>query len=172
MHIEKLEIWGKDSPKPWVCDAANRWAHLLVRSALIYLDLFSASPLSRTETEILYLLFLEDGERSEPALLADRLHVSRQSMTGLLDRLENAGFVSRNAHETDRRRKVVRLTAEGLRLVQTVAERALRRDAALIAKFPKQEVSDTLGLMEDICDKVEAWVVNHPFDAAERRKNR
>jgi DNA-binding MarR family transcriptional regulator len=172
MHIEKLDIWGKDSPKPWVCDAANRWAHLLVRSALIYMDLFSASPLSRTETEILYLLFLEDGERSEPALLADRLHVSRQSMTGLLDRLESAGYVSRGAHETDRRRKVVRLTDKGLHLLRTVAEKTLRRDAELIAKFPKQEVADTLGLMERICDKIETWAADHPFDAAERRKNR
>ncbi len=171
MHIEKMEIWGKDSPKPWVRDAANRWAHLLVRSALIYMDLFSASPLSRTETEILYLLFLEDGERSEPALLADRLHVSRQSMTGLLDRLESAGFVSRGAHETDRRRKVVRLTDKGLHLLRTVAERTLRRDAGLIATFPKQEVVDTLGLMERICGKIEAWAANHPFDAAERGKD-
>ena len=163
MHIEKLEIWGKNAPEPWVRDAANRWTHLLVRSALIYMDLFSASPLSRTETEILSLLFLEDGERSEPALLADRLHVSRQSMTGLLDRLENAGFVSRSAHETDRRRKVVRLTAKGLRLIQTVAKRALRRDAGLIATFPKREVSDTLGLVERLCDKVEAWAADHPL---------
>lgn len=163
MHIEKLEIWGKDAPKPWVRDATNRWTHLLVRSARIYMDHFSASPLSRTETEILALLFLEDGERSEPSLLADRLHISRQSMTGLLDRLENAGFVSRNAHETDRRRKVVRLTTEGLRLVQTVAERALRRDAELIAKFPKQDVVGTLGLMEDICDKIETWANDHPL---------
>ena len=172
MHIEKMKIWGKDSPEPWVCNATNRWAHLLVRSALIYMDLFSASPLSRTETEILYLLFLEDGERSEPALLADRLHVSRQSMTGLLDRLESAGFVSRGAHETDRRRKVVRLTDKGLDLVRMVAERTLRRDAGLIAKFPKQEVVDTLGLMERICDKIEAWAADHPFDTTERRKNR
>lgn len=170
MHIGKLEIWGKDSPAPWVRDATNRWIHLLVRSSLIYLDLFSASPISRTETEILGLLFLEDGERSEPALLADRLHVSRQSMTGLLDRLENAGFVTRGAHETDRRRKVVRLTDKGLRLVRMVAGRALRRDAGLIAKFPKQEVSDTLGLVERLCDKVEAWAAEHPFDTAEQEE--
>lgn len=172
MHIEQLDIWGKDAPAPWVRDATNRWTRLLVRSALIYMDLFSASPLSRTETEILVLLFLADGERSEPALLADRLHVSRQSMTGLLDRLENAGFVSRGAHETDRRRKVIRLTGKGIRLVRTVAERTVRRDAGLIATFPEREVSGTLGLVESLCDKVEAWAADHPLGAAERRKDR
>ena len=172
MHIEKLEIWGENAPEPWVRDATDRWTHLLLRAARIYMDLFSASPISRTETEILALLFLEDGERSEPALLADRLHVSRQSMTGLLDRLESAGFVSRCAHETDRRRKVVRLTDKGLRLVQTVAERALRRDAGLIATFPKQKISNTLRLVERMCDKIEEWAADHPFDATQRRKNR
>ena len=52
MHIEDLEIWSKDPPAPWVRDAADRWARLLVRAALIYLGHFSASPISRTETEI------------------------------------------------------------------------------------------------------------------------
>ena len=58
MHIEDLEIWSKDPPAPWVRDAADRWARLLVRAALIYLGHFSASPISRTETEILFLLFV------------------------------------------------------------------------------------------------------------------
>lgn len=172
MKIEKLHIWDKAAPEPWVRGATKRWTHLLVRSALIYMDLFSASPLSRTETEILVLLFLEDGERSEPARLASRLRVSRQSMTGLLDRLESAGFVSRGAHESDRRRKVIRLTGEGLRLVRTVASRTMRRDAELIAMFPRREVADTLGMMERLCDKVEAWAADHPFEAGKRRKNR
>lgn len=172
MKIEKLEIWGKDAPEPWVRGATERWTHLLVRSALIYMDLFAASPISRVETEILVLLFLQDGERSEPARLADRLHVSRQAMTGLLDRLEGAGFVSRGAHETDRRRKVIRLTTKGVNLVRTVAARTMRRDAELIAMFPEREVSDTLGLMERLCGKVEAWAAGHPFGEAERRKER
>ena len=172
MHIEQLDIWGDGGPKPWVRDATDRWAHLLVRAALIYLGHFTVSPISRTETEILFLLFIEDGEKSEPALLADRLHVSRQTMTGLLDRLESAGYVSRHAHETDRRRKVVRLTDEGLRVVRTVGGRALRRDAGLIATFPKREVSDTLALMERLCDKVEAWTAEHPFNSAERGDDR
>ncbi|MBR6021728.1 MAG: MarR family transcriptional regulator [Kiritimatiellae bacterium] len=170
MNIEKLEIWGKDAPETWVCGATTRWTRLLVRSALIYMDLFSASPLSRTETEILVLLFLEDG--SEPARLADRLRVSRQSMTGLLDRLESAGYVSREAHETDRRRKVIRLTGEGLEIVRTLASRTMRRDAELIGTFPEREVADTLDVMERLCGKVEAWAAGHPFGGEKRRKER
>lgn len=172
MKIEKLEIWGKDAPEPWIRGAIERWTHLLVRATRIYMDLFSASPLSRTETEILVLLFLEDGERSEPARLATRLHVSRQSMTGLLDRLESAGFVSRGAHESDRRRKVIRLTSEGLRFVRMLASQTMRRDAELIAMFPQREVADTLGTMERLCDKVEAWAADHPLGTGERRKKR
>ena len=171
MHIEDLEIWSKDPPAPWVRDAADRWARLLVRAALIYLGHFSASPISRTETEILFLLFVEEGEKSEPAVLADRLHVSRQTMTGLLDRLEAQGFVVRMAHPTDRRRKVVRLTDQGLRLVRDVGSRALRRDAELISTFPSDEVDDTLGLMELLCDKVEKWNRDHPlFSARSERR--
>ena len=167
MHIEQLQIWGEDAPDAWVRDATNRWAHLLVRAALIYLGLFEASPISRTETEILFLLFVEDGEKSEPAVLADRLHVSRQTMTGLLDRLESNGFVTRQAHPTDRRRKVVLLSERGLNLIRDAGSRALRRDAGLIATFPEGEVSDTLDLMERLCGKVEEWTRAHPLSRSE-----
>ena len=167
MHIEQLQIWGDDAPDAWVRVATNRWARLLVHAALIYLGIFEASPISRTETEILFLLFVEEGERSEPAVLADRLHVSRQTMTGLLDRLESDRFVLRRAHPTDRRRKVVRLTDQGLRLVRDVGSRALRRDAGLLATFPKGEVADTLDLMERLCGKVEQWTREQPLGTSE-----
>ena len=163
MHIEDLQIWERTEPAPWVRESTSRWARLMLRAGLLYLDVFSASPLSRTETEILFLLFIEEGEKSEPAVLADLLHVSRQTMTGLLDRLEAGGFVTRRDHPTDRRRKVVRLSGKGLRIVRQVGARWLRRDTGFIASFPREKVHETLSLMERLCSKAEEWGRAHPM---------
>ena len=150
MEIEKLGIWGRNPPAAWVRGAADRWAALLMRGAFLYLSVYDASPFPRTETEILFLLLLSEGEKSEPAVLAERLRVSRQTMTGLLDKLEAAGCVTRTDHPTDRRRKVVRLAPAGLDLARELFAAILRRDAALIATFDREKTVETLDTMEDI----------------------
>lgn len=46
------------------------------------------------------------------------LRVSRQNLTGILNRLERAGHVQRSADRRDRRARRVRLTPQGVRLWQ------------------------------------------------------
>jgi DNA-binding MarR family transcriptional regulator len=48
------------------------------------------------------------------AVLGDRLGLSPSTMTGLTDRLEDEGYVRRNAHPTDRRAKQISLTRKGV----------------------------------------------------------
>ena len=55
--------------------------------------------------------------------LGDLLVVDRSNVTGLLDRLEKAGWVRRTDHPADRRIYQVLLTADGRRLWAAVAPR-------------------------------------------------
>lgn len=62
------------------------------------------------------LLMALSGARSAgltPSDLADRIGVSRANVTGLLDGLQRDGLVIRQPHESDRRRLIVTLTAQG-----------------------------------------------------------
>lgn len=56
--------------------------------------------------------------------LADRLAVEDPTMVTMLDRLAKAGFVTRVPSETDRRVKLVALTAEGNKLYAKVRKEA------------------------------------------------
>jgi DNA-binding MarR family transcriptional regulator len=163
VKLKELDIWGRTPPEKWVREAADRWARILLRASLLYLALYDASPLSRSETEILFLLLVEDGEKSEPAILAEKLRVSRQTMTGLLDKLETGGYVARAAHPTDRRRKVVTLTRKGLELARGTARRLLHRDAALIATGDRGTAETSLAFVESFVDRIEAWNREHPL---------
>ncbi|MBR1608433.1 MAG: MarR family transcriptional regulator [Kiritimatiellae bacterium] len=163
MKIEELKISGPGAAVPWVRKAAARWSGALIRAGRIYLSLYGASPLPRVETEMLFLLLLEEGEASEPSRLARTLHVSKQTMTGLVDRLEASGKVERADHPTDRRRRVVRLTPDGRSLAAGLLERVLGRDAALIATLDRDETFDDIARLERFLSRHEEWSDAHPL---------
>lgn len=73
-----------------------------------------ASTKHTTYTNVLLMMELyacEDG--CEAAELADRLYLPRQTMTYILKTLEEDGLIKRTPHQTDKRRKVIRLTQKG-----------------------------------------------------------
>jgi DNA-binding MarR family transcriptional regulator len=66
------------------------------------------------------LMFLDDapGHRLRMSEIADRVLLSRSGLTRLVDRLEQLGYVSRCAVETDGRGAFAKLTPAGLELVR------------------------------------------------------
>ena len=162
MGIENLDIWRGSKTAPWARQAADRWALLVERAARLFMALFAASPLPRTETEILVLLWREP-EAGEPAVLADKLHVSRQSMTGILDKLEAGGYAMRAPHATDRRRKVICLTDKGREIVRSFVGSVFRREAALFERHPEVNVEASLDEFERMLSMAEAWAAENPI---------
>ncbi len=81
--------------------------------------------------------FVRVGDGTAPSRLARIFQMSKPSMTAIIAKLEARGLVDVGPHETDRRQKVVRLTAEG---------RAVRNSA--IAKVQPLEADLQAGLNE------------------------
>lgn len=72
-------------------------------------ELARALAVNETDLRCLEILMQELPEAS-PSQLAERLGLTTGSVTTLLDRLEKAGHLSREAHPTDRRKTIVRAT--------------------------------------------------------------
>ncbi len=66
----------------------------------------------------------EHPENCEPAALARATFCPRQTMTFILDVLEENGLASRQPHPTDRRRKIIRLSAKGQHLARRMLQNA------------------------------------------------
>ena len=75
-----------------------------------------------------------NGQR--PTQLADQLQITKQSVNDLLGHLETAGYLTRQPDPTDRRARIIRLTAKGKRLEQTVRDNAQAAD---------QQIAELLG---------------------------
>ena len=87
-----------------------------------------------------------DGQR--PTQLADQLQITKQSVNDLLGHLEHAGYITRQPDPADRRARVIRLTAKGQRLEQTIRDNAQAAD---------QQIAELLGTRRytQLCDALE-----------------
>jgi len=89
-----------------------RTADLLVKRIGELVQPFGLSPSSA-----LALGILADAEAPlPPNKIADRLIISRATVTGLLDSLEKRGYIRRLPHGTDRRMLLIELTDSGRRV--------------------------------------------------------
>ena len=75
-------------------------------------------------------------DRQRPSELAERLQITRQSVNDLLGHLEQHGYLTREPDPADGRARVVRLTARGRQLQETIHGQA---------RVAEQRIAETLG---------------------------
>jgi DNA-binding MarR family transcriptional regulator len=74
------------------------------------------------------------------SVLATRLGVTLSTVSGLVDRLADAGFVSRHDDPADRRQVVVAITSEGARLLERFRELSRRQLGDLIGGLTDRDL--------------------------------
>ncbi len=79
--------------------------------------------------------------------LAEALDVSVASVTGIVDRLEQRGFVERRRGQGDRRVILVQRTAAGEAVFSDLAAHRRERLTRLLAEFTDEELAATLVFM-------------------------
>ncbi len=99
---------------------------------------------------VLILLMREESMTSTPSILADKLGVSRATVTGLLDGLEQSGLVTRVFAKEDRRSVNIQLTAAGqakLDIVMPDYYRRLRQCMQSLDEEKRVQLQQLLGLI-------------------------
>jgi long-chain acyl-CoA synthetase len=91
------------------------------------------------------LILLSEGKEAASAL-ADKLAVSRPSVTGVVDGLVARGFVERDHDVDDRRRVGHALTAEGRRVLAAADTEVERRLGEIAAHRPERAATAFAGL--------------------------
>lgn len=98
-----------------------------------------------------------DPHMAEPAEIAHAARLPRQTMTFVLDILEKRGLARRKPHPSDRRRKIVQLTAKGQRLAQQVLDDMIQVETAALGGISTADADVVRSLMfryaVAICDQ-------------------
>jgi DNA-binding MarR family transcriptional regulator len=97
----------------------------------------AAQGLSASRARVLWRL--REGARTQREL-ADALGVSPRTVTGLVDGLAETGFVTRQAHPTDRRATLVTLTPHGAATLAALVESRRAFARLLFEPLPRSQV--------------------------------
>lgn len=118
----------------------------------IHVSLFSERCSAFGITPLQYSLLSALMERSEAdqTTLANAVALDRTTTTGALRRLEARGLVSRTTSATDRRSQQCRLTAQGRKIYNAMADAAWQAHEATVAALSPAEQEVLIVLMKKI----------------------
>jgi len=96
------------------------------------------------------LLFLSNNLKTEiyPSLISDKLQISRSRVTAILTVLRKKGYVTLEMSEKDRRRMLVRITADGLTFIREKQEWADRYFAVLVEDLGVANTEELIRLVK------------------------
>lgn len=106
--------------------------------------------LSIRQIEILERLFFHPEKQLTPAELADEVYLTRSTMTGNLDSLQQKGYVSRESHPRDRRMTLVKITDEGIEFCRKI----MPEKYSEILKVMKSLTTEERNIMKTIYSKL------------------
>ena len=118
-------------------------------------DVFSAHGLSPGRYAVLMALDVQRPTLA-PSEIADRLGVTRATVTGLIDGLTRDGLATYAQQGTDRRRKAIMLTPEADALLEAVLPDIFQRMTDLTSPLTHDERRTMLRLLGKVEDGLEA----------------
>jgi len=143
-------------------ETAPRLIHDIVATADLFLRestrLFRPHGLTAPQFNVLNLLgpYAEASGCSQREL-ADMLVVDRSNVTGLIDRMESAGWVRRTDDPADRRVYRVKLTASGRRLWTKVAPGYADVVRQVTARLNERRMGEAVELLATLREDATRW---------------
>ena len=115
------EHWGTEATAEMAAVTSIMRAHQIIMGRLN--ELLEPLDLTFPRYEALMLLFYSRKGELPLGKISDRLQVHRASVTNVVDKLVDSGYVERADHERDRRAVLARITKHGRRVARQATKR-------------------------------------------------
>ncbi len=121
----------------------NIFLDLLLDNAkkLFYPEEWVSLDLTLSKTEVFCLLWMERNTDITMTKIADLLDIPMSTTTGVVNRLVKKGYIERYRDENDRRIVLIRLTENGVMLVQEVKQNAAHYFSLVTEALSEEEKS-------------------------------
>ena len=126
-------------------------AHLVVRTHIGSEFLKEGIKVTLPQATVLFLLQEKDGRMMSE--IGQVIGVDNSAVTGLADRLEKAGYVTREPNPTDRRAWHLHITPEGRREAQKAAGTVGRVNAGVKTGFSEQDMDAFKRVLKGLSEK-------------------
>ena len=103
---------------------------------------------------ILVVMNRQPDQSTTPSILAEKIGVTRPTMTGLITGLVKDGFIRRYSHNNDRRKQYLRLTESGRALLEKLLPDYWSRIYRLMNGLNVREEEDLTRLLKKVADHV------------------
>lgn len=122
LSFDPIDEAGRQWEKRWGAVAQMRAATSIMRAQQVVLSRVDEAlrpwGLTFARYEVLVLLHFSREGRLPLGKMGDRLMLHQASITNLVDRLEQQGYVAREPHPTDRRTTLAVLTDDGRSIIE------------------------------------------------------
>ena len=153
-HVARWASFWKDQPAfaPEVEGALVRMKQIQRRASRDDARAFADSEeFTLQDYRTLHVLMVRPWPtEATPAQLAEAANVTRAAMTSRLDRLVAAGLVTREMDATDRRRMIIRPTAEGREMWNRYIFEGIERDKHLLSALTQEELLQLNALLRKV----------------------
>ena len=119
-------------------------------------ELFAPYGLTDVQFNVMALLHYNADSTGglSQAIISDMMLVNRANITTLIDRMEKADFVERQASEKDRRFNIVKLTAKGKKLLAEVEPLYIKTIQKIMSDFSEAEQESLIKTLEKLRSKL------------------
>jgi DNA-binding MarR family transcriptional regulator len=152
-HVARWSEYWKDNPgfDPQVEGAITRMQSILMQRRRADAAAFTDSDFTLEDYGTLHALMVQPyPTEATPAQLAEASNVTRAAMTSRLDRLVNAGLVTREVDPLDRRRIVIRPTTAGRNAWDSYVHHGMARERDLLHALSPRELEQLNTLLRKV----------------------
>ncbi|MEU4425629.1 MarR family transcriptional regulator [Actinoplanes sp. NPDC024001] len=153
-HVARWSAFWRDEPafEPEVEGALVRMIHIQRRLRREDAAAFAGSEdFTLQDYKTLHVLMVQPWPtEATPAQLAEAANVTRAAMTSRLDRLVEAGLVTREMDATDRRRMVIRPTQRGREMWNRYVFEGIERDKRVMGALTRDELVQLNALLRKV----------------------
>ncbi|MBY4675373.1 homoprotocatechuate degradation operon regulator HpaR [Marinobacterium arenosum] len=103
-----------------------------------------------TEQQWRILRALDEYQELESKQLAERCCILSPSLTGILNRLEQVGYIQRRKSSEDQRRSCISLSEQGRQLVDTLSPQVEQRYKQLTDSLSQQKLEQLSTLLHEL----------------------